>query len=437
VKASVVPFIALRYLKSKRGNGGFTPSILSVVGVAVGVMTLIVVLSVMNGFQLGFIENMVEIGSYHLQLQPADWGRRGGLSTAVVSTVSSVPGVLAVVPFAELQALFKGVFQTPLPCMIRAVPEDLLSVDPIQSEMLAIQNGAFSLAAPDSIVIGSELSKNSGATVGDAITIQSMYVLSGRVMPVEESFTVSGIFRCGYLDYDERLVFVSPGGAERLAGSALPVVYGVKLSDRFRDVDAAGRISPLLVGTGYAVESWRLYNKVFFGALFMEKLMIFVLEGLIFVVVGFNIYHSLRRTVFEKKEEIAVLKAVGIPPRAIQYAFVFEGFIIGTVGAFAGILLGMALAMNVNGVFFVVERVVNAILWLFQAAMVQFSKRGSGGSFAIFSPMYFYLQEVPSRVLFPETFLIALFASVASIAAAYAAARSIVTFRPAEILRYE
>ena len=437
MKASIVPFITLRYLKSKRGNGGFTPFILSVVGVAVGVMTLIVVMSVMNGFQLGFIENMVEIGSYHLQLQPADWGRRDELSPAVLSAVSSTPGVAAVVPFTELQGLFEGVIRRVLPCTVRAVPKDLLSMDPIQSEILVIQNGAFSLAADDSIVIGSELARSSGAAVGDTILIKTMYIRSGRVVSVEMPFTVNGIFRCGYLDYDEMLVFVSSEGEKRLAGSALPVVYGVKLADRFRDIDAAGRISPLLEGTGFAVESWRQYNKVFFGALLMEKLMIFVLEGLIFVVVGFNIYHSLRRTVFEKKEEIAVLKAVGVPPRSIQYAFVFEGFIIGTIGAFAGILLGMALALNINGVFSVVERIVNSVLWLFQAAMVQFSKRESGGSFAIFSPMYFYLQEVPARVLFPETFLIAMFASVSSISAAYAAARSIVTFRPAEILRYE
>jgi lipoprotein-releasing system permease protein len=437
MKASMVPFIALRYLTSKRRNGGFAPSVLSVIGVAVGVMTLTVVLGVMNGFQLGFIENMVEIGSYHLQLQSSDSDGRNGLPTEVIASLSSIPGVAAVIPFSELQGLVEGAFARSRPCIVRAVPEELLRLDPVQSRMLKIQDGSFSLAAADSIVIGSELSLNSGARVGDIVSIQSMYAYSGRILPVEKTFIVSGIFRCGYLDYDEALVFVSPEGAKTLAGAALPIVYGVKLDDRFRDAEAAAGISPLLEGTGYTAEGWRMYNKAFFSALFMEKLMIFVLVGLIFVVVGFNIYHSLRRTVFEKKEEIAVLKAVGVPPRSIQYAFVFEGLIIGTAGTIAGILLGMALALNINEVFSVVEWAMNGALRVYHAVAGPFSSRGAGGSFSIFSPMYFYLQEVPSRVLLPEIVLIAGFASMASVAAAFGAARSVTAFRPAEILRYE
>ena len=103
------------------------------------------------------------------------------------------------------------------------------------------------------------------------------------------------------------------------------------------------------------MESWRTYNKSFFDALFMEKLMMMVLVGLIFIVVGFNVYHSLRRSVHERMEEIAVLKAVGVPPGRIQAIFVLEGLIIGVSGALGGLVAGLLVAMNVNGVFALVE----------------------------------------------------------------------------------
>ncbi len=436
MKGSMVPFLALRYLTSKRKNGGAAPSALSVAGVAVGVMTLAVVLAVMNGFQIGFMENMVEIGSYHLQVRAED-PAAGGLDPAALARIRSVAGVTAVVPFSELQALVEGAFKRLRPCFIRAVPEDLLSLDPVQAGKLEMMEGSFDLSDAGSIVIGSELSINAGTGVGDVITLHSAYADRGRLVTVKESFTVSGVFRCGYLDYDEGLVFVSEAGARRLTGTALPPVYGVKLADRFRDAEALKAVSGIVKGAGYAAEGWQQYNKSFFGALLMEKLMIFVMVGLIFIVVGFNIYHSLRRTVFEKKEEIAVLKAVGVPPRSIRSSFMFEGLIIGTVGVFAGLLLGIALALNINGVFSVVEAAVNGAVRLYQIAAAPFYSPGDGGSFAIFSPLYFYLTEVPARVLLSDIVFIAAFALASSVVAAFAAARSVASFRPAEILRYE
>ena len=120
------------------------------------------------------------------------------------------------------------------------------------------------------------------------------------------------------------------------SGAPLPRVWGMKIADRFNDGAPLSAASALLEPYGMLVESWRTYNRSFFDALFVEKLVMMLLVGLIFIVVGFNIYHSLRRSVFERMEEIAVLKAMGVPPRRIQSVFVLQGLMIGVVGGAGG-----------------------------------------------------------------------------------------------------
>ncbi len=437
---SIVPFIALRYLKARRGTGGMAASVLSVLGVAVGVMTLTVVLGVMNGFQLGFIESIVEISSYHIQIHPASSAAGAqsgaGLPASVVERVREIPGVTSVVPFGELQGLLEGVYSRPQPSVIRAVPPDLLSQDPVQAGLLSMDEGSFSLDAPGSIVIGSQLAVSLGASVGEPVYLLS--VDTSRLIPAAQRrlFTVSGIFTSGYLDFDAGLAFISRSDAAALPGK-MPTIYGVKLTNRLDDGPALQKISAVLSGTGFAAESWRSYNRSFFDALFMEKLMIMILVCLIFIVVGFNIYNSLRRTVLEKREEIAVLKAVGVPPRSIRYAFMVEGAVIGFAGALAGMILGLAIAANINAVFSLVEVVVNGALRLANSIAAPITHGASREGFSIFSPLYFYLTEVPSRVLPREAVLVASFAVLSSVAAAFGASRSVAGFRPSEILRYE
>jgi lipoprotein-releasing system permease protein len=433
VRVSLVAFLALRFLGASRRAGRGAPALLSILGVAVGVMTLTVVLGVMNGFQLGFIESIVEISSYHLQLRAP-----GGapLDPAALAAARALPEVTAVVPFAEEQVLVEGSFQRPRACLIRAVPPDLLTQDPSQARMLRIDAGSFSLDAPGSVVIGSELAAIIGVRVGDRVSLVSVAAEGGRPAPRRALFTVRGTFRCGYYDYDAGLAFVSLGSAPLIGGSRTALTYGVKIADRFADAEAARRISAAL-GPGTRVESWRAFNRSFFDALFMEKLMMMVLVGLIFVVVGFNIHSSLRRSIREKVEEIAVLKAVGVPPRSLQYAFVAEGAAIGGIGALTGMIAGLLVAANINGLFALVELVVNALRRAALFAASPFLGGASREGFTIFSPLYFYLTEVPSRVLFPEAFFVASFAVLACLLASYGASRAVAGFRPAEVLRYE
>jgi lipoprotein-releasing system permease protein len=444
MKPPLALLIAARYFRTKRRDTGNASSLLSVAGIAIGVMTLTVVLAVMNGFQLGFIDNIVEISSYHFQIHADPAGMREGaapeLDAGRVTNIRSVSGVTAVVPFVERQALVEGVFQRPRACTVRAVPPELFSLDPVQAGMLSLRDGAFSLSDPRSLVIGSELAAAMGARVGDPLSLTSYATgAGGRPSPRRDSFRVSGIFHTGYYDFDTGLVFMSLGAADTLygAGASLPRTWGVKIANRFDDARPLRAVSALLSGTGFSVESWRFYNRSFFDALFMEKLMMMVLIGIIFIVVGFNVYHSLRRSVFERMEEIAVLKAVGVPPRRVQAIFILEGLFIGLAGGAAGLTAGLVLSVNVSGVFSMVEGMVNWVLRLERVLLAPFVSGETGGSFAIFSPTYFYLAQVPSHVYLREAFLVIFFAVAACTGAAWAASRAISRFRPSEVLRNE
>lgn len=436
--------VAARYLRTGRRDSGNASTLLSVAGIAVGVMTLTVVLAVMNGFQLGFIESIVEISSYHLQLRPDQAGLMGAavapLDPSVVARIRAIPSVTAVVPFVERQALVEGVFQRPHACSIRAVPPDLFSLDPVQAQMLAVKEGVFDLHDVHSVVIGSELAAAMGTRVGDVLSITTFASgADGRLQPRRDTFVVRGIFHTGYYDFDSGLVFMSLAAADALCGGGVTLArsWGIKISNRFDDSRPLKEIAALVAGSHYTAQSWRTYNRSFFDALFMEKLMMMVLVGIIFIVVGFNVYHSLRRSVFERMEEIAVLKAVGIPPWRIQAIFILEGLVIGLGGGVFGLCAGLALAVNISGIFSTVERVVNLFLRIGQVILAPFASAGGGGRFAIFSPTYFYLTEVPSHVFLRETFLVSCFAVTACVAAAWAASRAVTRFRPSEVLRYE
>jgi lipoprotein-releasing system permease protein len=433
VKLSVSLFIAARYFRTRRQEAGNASSLLSAAGIAVGVMTLTVVLAVMNGFQLGFIESIVEVSSYHLQVHAA------ALTDSQLAAMRALPGVRAVVPFVERQGLVEGDFQRPRPAVVRAVPPDLLTRDPSQAAHVVMAEGSFDLVDPDDVVIGSELAAAEGIRVGDPLAITSYQVSpGGRPSARTDVCRVSGVFTTGYYDFDAGLVFMSLATADAFygGGATLPRTWGIKIADRFADGGALRGVTAI-AGPGAVVESWRTYNRSFFDALFVEKLMMMLLVGLIFLVVGVNVFHALSRRVLARREEIAVLKAVGVPPASIQTVFLIEGLLIGVSGGAIGLAGGLFLSVNINGVFSLAEAVVNGVVRAAHALLSPFAAAGGEAGFSIFSPSFFYLSSVPSRVLPREAFLVCFFAVAACAAASWAASRAVSRFRPAEVLRYE
>ena len=186
-----------------------------------------------------------------------------------------------------------------------------------------------------------------------------------------------------------------------------------------------------------SIRSWRDYNRAFFGALRTEKLMMFILVGLIFIVVGLNIFQAQRRLVLERREEIGLLRALGGRDSAVRLIFVWDGVIIGFAGAGLGMGIGLLIAFHIPVFFSVLEKIVNFFISLANSFLGWLGGSSGAEEFSIFSPQVFYIKEIPSRVIPHEVLLIFLFGFLSALLAAWFASGKVSGTRPAEVLRYE
>ena len=445
-----IGFVAARYVSWGRRN---SPSpVFSVLGIATGVLALTVIIAVMNGFQLGFIESILEISSCHLRLE----GLPPDRETEIAAKISALPELVSALPFRELNVLLRGRQPNPRGALIRGVPGDALKLDPGLAARLEMESGFFDLDYPRNIVIGAEMARHLSVRVGDDVSLLS---ISGGIGDMTDGgsqiYTVTGIFRSGFYEYDLGWGFVNietaaelgfqpyPAETSETAGQTPPVL-GIKLKNRWQDRQAMNEIWKILSlsgiaegTTGVSLSSWRDYNRAFFGALRTEKLMMFFLVGLIFIVVGLNIFQAQRRTVLERREEIGLLRALGASDTAVRLVFFWDGLIIGLAGAGLGLVLGLLIASNIPAFFSFLESVVNFFISVINAF---FGWRGIGpdaGEFAVFSPRIFYIKEIPSRIIPHEVMLIFLFGFFSAPLAAWFASGKVSGIRPAEVLRYE
>jgi lipoprotein-releasing system permease protein len=427
--------VAARYFRTRRREKGNAASILSAVGIAVGVMTLITVLSVMNGFQLNTIEAILELNSYHVRITPDS--PDGSLPPGAFLRLANTPGVRAVFPFMEIQTLARGVSSDSQVCVLRALPADIMKTDPSLADKLSITQGSFDLDSPEGIILGSELARRLRVKSGDYVSLLNMAGADfSDLRPENLVFRVQGVFKSGYYEYDLGWGFLSIENARPLMSAADTLLTGIKLADRFNDQAVLAEARRIIGENGKTV-SWREYNRAIFGALRVEKVMLMVLIGLIFVVVASNIYQSLRRSVYERTEEIGVLKALGADPFSIRLIFILEGAFIGFAGSFFGQLLGFLAAGHVNEIFAIAETLMNAAIGLGNALLRPWFPAAQGQAVSFFSPTYFYLTEVPSKVFWTEALFVYAFAMLSTTLAAYFASGRVASIKPAEVLRYE
>ena len=423
-----VLFVASRYIFKGRSSS----PVLAVLGIGIGVLALIVIIAVMNGFQLGFIESILEISSYHIRLESFPEENAGELREMLLS----IPGVNAAVQFKELQALARGARSGQHAVAVRGVKNDTLSMDREMERLLDFEAGSFDLSDDYNVLIGAELAQRLGIMIGDVITLYSITgILSAEDEGGLENFTVTGIFRCGYYEYDYSWVFLNIDSISFLDTDS-DLKIGVKLVNRFQDRNLLEQVNRKLLNSGYEgvkLSSWRDYNRSFFGALRTEKLFMFILVGLIFIVVGLNIYQAQRRSVLQRREEIGLLRAVGGSQRSVQFVFILDGAIIGFAGACLGLISGLLIASDIQRFFTLVETIVNFFINLVNLIAGAAASR----SFEIFSPAVFYIKEITSRILFYEVAAIFMFGFLSSLVAAWFASRKVLKIQPAEVLRYE
>lgn len=415
-------FIAQRFgVIDSQGRSALT-SLLSVLGIAFGVMTLIVILSVMNGFQMGYIDSILEVSSAHIQVK----GTKQDLEK-----IKSLSGIRSMFLFTETQTLMQNSYNRQSGVLLRGIPENLPSTDSGFASAVTMVSGVFDITDINSVLLGYELARELSVKTGDTV---SLVAVSGSqdtdLFPENAELVVRGLFKTGYYEIDSSFAFVSLKKGEMLSGHSL-LTAGIKLDNLDKDAAFLARVNQLVPQLD--AESWRSYNKAFFGALRVEKNMLLLLVVLIFVVVTVNIYNGMRRAVYERREDISLLTALGGSSRLVQYVFMMNGLGIGLLGGFAGLLSGLIISVRINDVFALAETIVNALNTFFSALMLASPEE----NFSLFSPEYFYMDAIPVRMLFFEVLFVFLFGVFSAAAAAWLASRTITKLKPAEVLRYE
>ena len=335
-------FFSLRYLKAKRKQG-FISIItgISILGIMIGVMALIVVLAVMNGFREDLMKKILGVNS-HLLIMSYKGGIRD--TEAVIKKVLEVDGVLSATPFIYSQVMIKHAGNISGPILRGVDPATAGTVIDIDSMIKGGSLNALKESENDlkGIIIGSELSKHIGALPGDTVTLVSA---TGKLTPLgrvanEGKFKVKALFESGMYEYDSSLVFLSLTDAQDFLSLGKEVT-GIEL--KVKDINESDKIGQIIqdkLGYPYWTKDWKVMNKSLFSALKLEKAAMFIILIMIVLVGALNIISSLVMLVMEKSRDIAILKTMGTSSRSIMCIFIFQGLFVGLVGTILGLMSG-------------------------------------------------------------------------------------------------
>jgi lipoprotein-releasing system permease protein len=407
--------VGLRYTRAKRRNHFISfISMASMLGIAIGVMALIVVLSVMNGFQKELRARILGVAS-HVQISGAD-GRLANWQ-AVARAASADPDVLAAAPYISAQGLLANQQNVQGALVRGVVPELEDQVADIGSHM---RRGSLTDLKPGQfgMVLGVELAHAVGARVGEKvvlITPQGQVTPAG-ILPRIKQFTVVGVFEVGMYEYDAGLALVSLEDAQKLyrLGDEVSGVR-LKLKDLFRAPEVARDLTSALPGDLY-ISDWTRSHANFFRAVQIEKNVMFIILTLIVAVAAFNLVSTLVMAVTDKQPDIAILRTLGATPISIMKIFVVQGSLIGVIGTVIGVVGGILIALNVDVVVPAIER-------LFR---VQFLAKD-----------VYYISELPSDLLLRDVVTVGVMSLLLSLFATLYPSWRASRVNPAEALRYE
>lgn len=422
-KCNWIFFVLHRFNYADACGRSSVTTFFSISGIAFGVMVLIVILSIMNGFQMGYIDTILQISSAHIRLAGCDED---------LSTAENLKLHKAFFKFNETQTLIQGNYSRQSGVLIRSVETDILKKDKDFADTLEIVKGTFSITENNSLVIGNEIARNLSVTVGDTVSILAVSGKSGSdIFPENKLFVITGIFKTGYYAIDSSFAFTSLQTGEINFGKQENLFAAVKLKNQTSDAQYIFEIQKNI--PQLKAESWRTYNHAFFGALRVEKNMMMLLVILIFVVVTVNIYNGMRRSIYERREDISVLASLGAYPKQLKLIFIANGFTIGLIGSVIGLLLGLLISTQVNSIFEILEQIINSMIVFISTI----TNTEQGNEFSVFNPVYFYMENIPVRIFLKEVFFIFLFGIFSASIAATIAAQKILRIKPAEVLRYE
>jgi lipoprotein-releasing system permease protein len=386
----------------------------SMLGIALGVAALIIVLSVMNGFQKEVTDRMLSVIP-HIEVFDAD-GQALPDWRATAAVARRNPEVVAAAPFIASQALLARGDVLRGAVVRGIVPDEEAHITELAARLhgttlATLRPGAWN------IVLGSELARQLGVRPGDTVTLlaPSGQVTPAGVLPRLKQFTVAGTFEAGHYEYDSALAWIHLEDAEKLYRLEGPSGVQLRLADLQRARSVAQDLSVAL-GPQVVVRDWTRTNRNWFDAVQIEKRLMAIILTLIVAVAAFNLVSTLVMTVTDKRADIAILRTLGASPRSVMGIFVVQGATAGVLGTVAGVALGLLVAFNIDVIVPFIERTLHVA----------------------FLPSSVYLiSRMPSDPRWSDVMPIALVSlSLAFLATLYPSWRAS-RVNPAEALRYE
>lgn len=395
-------FVSIRYLLAKRREKFISIiSLISILGVTVGVAALIVVISVMTGFDEEIKEKI--IGTYaHIIIT-----REGRISDpeSLIRMVTQNTDILAASSFIEKQALLR-VGNRVIGVLLRGVDEENESS---LSKLKEFTNKGVLSFAENNIIVGAELKKELGISIGDKVSVMSPE--TNRI----EDFIVFDTFTSGRYDYDANIVCIGLDKAKVLFDTSSVTGIGLKVKDEY-DVRNLKNALQETMAPPYVIRTWMDLDKNLMKALAMEKKIMFIMLGLIVIVACFNISSSLIMMVMEKTKDIGILRSMGATAFHIASIFLMEGLFIGLIGTGLGTFFGITIAKNINPL-------ANAI------------ENATG--FEFFPSDIYYLSSIPTKIAVLDIYTIVGFAVILTIISGVYPAFQAARLDPVEAIRYE
>ena len=409
--------VGLRYTRAgKRSNrNSFISfiSLISVSGIALGVAALIVVLSVMNGFQKEVTDRMLSVLA-HIEVFDAS-GSMPEWRKAEQEAFRN-PAVRGAAPFVETQGLLVK-DDAMKPTVIRGIlPEEEPKVSDVARQ---VRSGSLQNLRPGefNIVLGYVLARSLGVGIGDKV---NMMLAQGQttpagIVPRSRLFTVVGIFEAGHYEFDSSMAFIHMLDAQRMERLDAPNGLRLRIADMHQAPQVAAQLKGQMSGK-LTMRDWSKLNANWFAAVQTEKRMMFIILTLIIAVAAFNLVSTLVMTVTDKQPDIAILRTLGASPQSIMKIFMIQGALVGIMGTLAGVGLGVLVALNIDVIVPFIEHLFG----------IQFLSKD-----------IYLISEIPSDMRWPDVFKIGgvsvLLAFVATIYPSFSASR----VKPAEALRYE
>jgi len=374
-------FIGLRYLKAKRKQTFISIiTVISIAGVAVGVMALIVVLAVMSGFEKTLKEKILGTQAHLVLLKASQEGMDH--YEEVAKKAEEVKGVISAAPFIFNQVMLSSESNVSGVVLKGIDPDRVGKVTELAHNLKAgrLQDlKTVQVGDLPGIILGVELAKHLSVSINDTIQVISPLgtMTPMGMVPKMKRFRVKGIFQSGMYEYDNTMAYVSLEGAQRFFSMGAHVT-GIEIkTDDIYKVKKVGKEIRQRMGFPFWTKDWMEMNRNLFAALRLEKIAMFIILVLIVLVAAFNIISTLIMVVMEKHKDIAILKSMGAPSKGILKIFIIEGLVIGVVGTVLGGILGLGAAFNL-------EKITGFVENLF--------------GFKILSSDVYYIDKLPSQV---------------------------------------